>query len=82
MNVAEGVNGGVGYSNCLNTSPGRLSQATHPRLFLDALEENPSITSTVWRADPASEGIVPERWLVRRSLPEDPKGYSKTATTC
>ena len=38
-------------------------------LFLDALEENPPIASTVWRADPSSKGIAPETCLVRQPLP-------------
>ena len=49
--------------------------------LLDALEENPRIASTVWRADPALEGIAPETCLVRRPLPEGLKRYSDTIVT-
>jgi len=61
--------------------PGAGLQPSQPLPFLDALEENPSIASTVWRADPASEEIVPETCLVRRLLSEGRKRYSDTAMT-
>jgi hypothetical protein len=73
--------GGLSYWNCPNTLPGRGSPAVTTLSFLDALEEDPPIASTIWRADPASEGIALETRLVRRPLSEGPKRYTDTAVT-
>src|SRR5207244_8577744 len=58
--------GDVGYSNCPNALSG--VGARPPRSFplFAAPEECPPIASTFWRLDPAPEGIVRERFLVRR----------------
>ena len=61
--------------------PGVGVQLPQPLPFLNALEEDPPIASTVWSANPASEGIVPETYLVKRPGPEDPDRYSDTIAT-
>ena len=73
--------GGLRYWNCPITLPGPGVQALQPFLLLGALEQNPPIASTVWRADPASEGIAPGTCLVRRPLPEGLKRYSDAIAT-
>jgi hypothetical protein len=52
-----------------------------PLPLLDALEENPPTTSTLWRADPASDGITPQTCLVRWPRPEGPEPHSGTVAT-
>jgi hypothetical protein len=50
--------------------------------LLDALQEDPPTASPIWQADPASDGIALEIFLVKRLSPRGAERYSDTAMTC